>query len=557
MPDKTKPTSRTQSFVSHDYLGLSQHIQVKREAIRAIQQFGTSLCTAPNAGRCSALQQQLEASLTSFFATDDSLLLPIGCAATLAVLSALVEPGDSVFVDEYVQPNVLAAAPKGICHRLPHNAPEALEAALQASSSAGGHRWVVVYGVYPHNGDLGKIKAYLDIAERHGAWLIVDDTDGIGIFGKKGAGRVEEEDALGRVALVTGGLSKALGTLGGFASGRKELIARLRRSVELCSVSTTLPPPCMAAALQSLVLIERYDSERKELLAKADYARTKLRVAGFDITPSASPIMGIVTPNCETAELWATRLLERNIYIATQPAEGHRPAQLRFILTHLHTHRDIDLFVGRLLEVSQPNYPNMAKQRRSSAEISQLIDQATESIVREKGFSGLSIQEVCTRATIEPAMFYRRYPKGFAFYVEQFIREHDFWFDFYNSHPIDNLLGTPEELTYILTALWNRLESDGLLQASLRVELQDSPSEASVEMAKERDALTKPLVELFSASSPQSEQRKVQLAILTAGIQYLALHKKVSPFCGIDFSTLSEETLKEALAEITSMLLRS
>lgn len=151
-------------------------------------------------------------------------------------------------------------------------------------------------------------------------------------------------------------------------------------------------------------------------------------------------------------------------------------------------------------------------------------------------------------------MFYHRYPEGFAFYIEQFIREHDFWLDFYNAHPIDSLSGTPQELTTILMALWEGLSSDELLQASLRAEIQDTPTEASIEMAKKRDTFTAPLVELFSSASASPDKRKVQLAILIAGIQYLALHKQVSPFFGIDFSTLSEQKLQEALAEITELL---
>ena len=103
-------------------------------------------------------------------------------------------------------------------------------------------------------------------------------------------------------------------------------------------------------------------------------------------------------------------------------------------------------------------------------------------------------------------------------------------------------------------SLWSSLCNDGLLKASLRISLQDNPSEASIEIAKERDNQALPLVELFSSSSSNPQRRKIQLAILTAGIQYLALHKDISPFCGIVFNALPIEEMREALQVVIDEL---
>lgn len=432
--------SRMISFVSNDYLGLSQHMQVQSDAIRAINLYGTGFCAAPSIGGYSSLQKRLEASLSLFLHTEDTITFNSGFSANVGMMSALAQKDDVVFLDKGVHRSVFEGVKHCIC---------------------------------------------------------------------------------------------------------KELIDYICYYAGSCCFSVSLPPPCLAAALKSLELIQKYAEERKELLAKAEYARKKLQEAGFSITNSSSPIIGILSPTYDDAILWAERLLERNIYIVPigYPAVSKRHPRLRLALSHLHSYRDIDQFIAKLTQVSKPDYQYMAKQRRSSAEISKLIDQATQEIIREKGFSGLSVQEVCTRA----AIFYHRYPEGFVFYIEKFIREHDFWFDFYNTHSLENLLGTPEELTNILMTLWSSLCNDGLLKASLRIALQDSPSEASVEIAKERDNQALPLVELFSSSSSNPQRRKIQLAILTAGIQYLALHKDISPFCGIDFNDLPIEELREAL----------
>ena len=512
----SQPRSRMISFVSNDYLGLSQHMQVQSDAIRAINLYGTGFCAAPSIGGYSSLQKRLEASLSLFLHTEDTIIFNSGFSANVGMMSALAQKDDVVFLDKGGHRSVFEGVKHCICKVLPHNDLNALENALQRYKADGRNLFVIINGVYSQDGDLGLVQEYLDVSERYNAMLIVDDSHGIGVLGETGAGLLEVKGLLGKVPLVTGSLSKAFGTIGGYVSGRKELIDYIRYYASSCCFSASLPPPCLAAALKSLELIQKYAEERKELLAKAEYARKKLQEAGFSITNSSSPIIGILSP--------------------------------------LHSYRDIDQFIAKLTQVSKPDYQYMAKQRRSSAEISKLIDQATQEIIREKGFSGLSVQEVCTRAAIDPTMFYHRYPEGFVFYIEKFIREHDFWFDFYNTHSLENLLGTPEELTNILMALWSSLCNDGLLKASLRIALQDSPSEASVEIAKERDNQALPLVELFSSSSSNPQRKKIQLAILTAGIQYLALHKDISPFCGIDFNDLPIEELREALQVVIDEL---
>lgn len=198
----------------------------------------------------------------------------------------------------------------------------------------------------------------------------------------------------------------------------------------------------------------------------------------------------------------------------------------------------------------------MPRKRRSSAEIALLIDKATEEIVREKGFSRLSIQEVCERAEIEPALFYRRYPEGFAFYVEKFIRDHDFWLSYYKKFPIQKLNKTPEDLTQILLSFWRQISEDRLLDSLLRLELQDTPLEAAVEVAKARENQTENLVAFYSKGSESPNMLRVQLSILTAGIQYLALHRGVSTFCGIDFTNISEQEIQTALTQLLKGVLK-
>lgn len=542
--------SRMISFVSNDYLGLSQHPLVQSDAIRAINQFGTGFCAAPSIGGYSSLQKRLEDGLSALLKTEDTLIFNSGFSTNVGVLSALIKNEDIVFLDKGVHRSVFEGVKHCVCKILPHNDPESLDSALGRYKEEGRNLFVVIDGVYSQDGDRGLIKEYLEISEKHNAMLIVDDAHGIGVFGETGAGLLEVDGLLGKVPLVTGTLSKAFGSIGGYVSGKKELIDYIRYYAGSCCFSVSLPPSCLAASLRSLELIQKNVSERQELLSKADYARQKLHEAGFATTDSTSPIIGILTPSYDTAILWAERLLKHNIYIVPigYPAVSKRYPRLRLALSSVHSYREIDFFISKLKLVSKDNYTDdMPRKRRSSAEIAQLIDKATEELIREKGFGGLSIQEVCERAEIEPSLFYRRYPEGFAFYVEKFIRDHDFWLSHYEDFDPEKMGGTPEELSQVLMSVWERISTDKLFESLLRLELQDSPLEASVEIAKEREKKTKDLVEVFTRNTHSPEIRKIQLAIITAGIQYLALHKDVSTFCGIDFRNVSSNSIKEAL----------
>lgn len=170
-------------------------------------------------------------------------------------------------------------------------------------------------GVYSQDGDRGFVREYLEVSQRYGALLVVDDAHGIGVLGETGGGLLEELGLLGAVPLVTGTLSKAFGSIGGYVSGRKELVEYIRYYAGSCCFSVSLPPPCLAAALRSLELIQKATFERKGLLAKARYAREKLQEAGFSTTDSTTPIIGVLTPSYDKAVLWAERLLDHNVYI--------------------------------------------------------------------------------------------------------------------------------------------------------------------------------------------------------------------------------------------------
>lgn len=339
---KAYAKSRMISFVSNDYLGLSQHPQVQSDAIRAINQFGTGFCAAPSIGGYSSFQKRLEEGLSKLLHTEDTLVFNSGFSTNIGLFSALAKSDDIVFLDRGVHRSVFEGVKHCTCKILPHNDPEALESALQRYNGEGRNRYVVMDGVYSQDGDRGLVREYLEISQRYGALLVVDDAHGIGVLGETGGGLLEELGLLGAVPLVTGTLSKAFGSIGGYVSGRKELVEYIRYYAGSCCFSVSLPPPCLAAALRSLELIQKATFERKGLLAKAQYAREKLQEAGFSTTDSTTPIIGVLTPSYDKAVLWAERLLDHNVYIVPigYPAVSKRAPRLRLALSSsLHIER--------------------------------------------------------------------------------------------------------------------------------------------------------------------------------------------------------------------------
>lgn len=546
------------SFVSNDYLGLSQHEKVRSAAIKAIRTYGVGACAAPSTGGLLKIQKELERGISDLLHTEDTLIFNSGFSANQGTLSAIVRKNDLVLLDSGVHRSVLDGLRHCVRKTIPHNNTIALETTLQRNTVEGQQIFVVIDGVYSQDGDHGMIREYLSICKRHNAILYVDDAHGIGVFGEKGGGLLETLGLEGRVPLVSGSLSKAFGSIGGFVSGKKALIDYIRYYAGSCCFSVSLPPPCLASALEALQIIRKSAEARNELQAKAQYARVALTKAGFAISPSNSPIIGIYTPTYEDAILWAERLLSRNIYIVPigYPAVSKRYPRLRLALSNLHSYQDIDRLIRELQFVSKKDFKVMTKKRRSSAEITQLIDQATNEIIEEKGITELTLAEICERATIEPPYFYTRYPDGFASYVENFIRENDFWFWHFDEDDYGKMAGTPEDLTTILTELWESLISNNYMRSSLRLELQDKPSDLAKDLAEKRDRRAEALVSKFSSQNDDDEKTRIQLAILASGLHYLALHKDVSEFCGIDFKAISSDKISAATHDLAKAILK-
>lgn len=202
----------------------------------------------------------------------------------------------------------------------------------------------------------------------------------------------------------------------------------------------------------------------------------------------------------------------------------------------------------------------MAKRKRSSQEITDLIYKATSEIIEEKGISGLTVRGICDRATVEYQMFYNRFPLGFDDFLKKYLVENDFWLGQLKDAHFPKLEKTSEGVACIYADLWEHLNNNRLMNSVLRMELQENPGEMAIETAQKREELAKGLVsrlvENFEDSSPNSEDTRIFLALMTAGMYFLNLQKNISTFCGIDFSDENiYDKLQRALIHIIPRVL--
>jgi AcrR family transcriptional regulator len=189
----------------------------------------------------------------------------------------------------------------------------------------------------------------------------------------------------------------------------------------------------------------------------------------------------------------------------------------------------------------------MTRRKRSSEEVTRLINEATAQLIEESGMSALTIQNICRRAGVEYQMFYNRYPNGIESYIERYVLENDLWLGHFLHR--GKGLKANDDLQEAFTKIWDSVSNNSMLRSILRLELSDTPRAIAYYTANEREERSQKLVsDYIDKLAPKDEEStRIQLALVVAGIYYLAMRKDVSNFCGIDFSKISREKLVRAL----------
>jgi 8-amino-7-oxononanoate synthase len=345
---------------SNNYLGLTNHPEVKRAAAQALEQYGTGCAGSRLLNGTLDIHVELEERLAQFMRREAALVFSTGFQVNLGVLSCLLGRQDRVFLDCLDHASIIDGTRLGFAktQKFAHNDMRDLERKL-ARSPADKGKLVVVDGVFSMEGDLADLTTVTKLATQYGAGVMVDDAHGLGVFGRNGRGTPEHFGVEDQVDLVMGTFSKSLATVGGFVAGDQSVIDYIKHNARSAIFSAAPPPASVAAALEALAIVQREPDRRERLWQNTRYMRSELRTLGFDTGDSESPIIPIVIGSDLDTFRAVKRLHEEGVFanavISPAVPPGCSMIRTSYMATHERKHLDraLDVLakVGRELGV--------------------------------------------------------------------------------------------------------------------------------------------------------------------------------------------------------------
>ena len=347
--------SEVVNLCSNNYLGLANHPALVEAAHRALDTYGYGMASVRFICGTQTVHRQLEERVSAFLGTEDTILYSSCFDANTGLFETILGEADAVISDSLNHASVIDGIRLCKAHRFRFaNGDMAdLEAKLEAAVDAR-YRLVVTDGVFSMDGILADVPAIADLAERHDAMVMVDDSHAVGFVGDRGRGTAEATGAEGRVDILTGTFGKALGgASGGYASGPAEMIGWLRQRSRPYLFSNSLAPVIAATTLRALDLIEESDELRVKLAANAALFRMGMEAAGFTLAGAGHPIIPVMLGDALVATEMAARLLDEGIYVIgfSFPVVPEGEARIRTQMSAAHSTVDIEQAVDAFARV--------------------------------------------------------------------------------------------------------------------------------------------------------------------------------------------------------------
>jgi glycine C-acetyltransferase len=345
------------NFCANNYLGLSSHPDVIAAAHAALDERGYGLSSVRFICGTQDRHKDLEAAISKFLGTEDAILYSSCFDANGGVFETLLGPEDAIISDALNHASIIDGIRlcKAQRHRWEHGDLDQLEDLLKASQSAR-LRMVATDGVFSMDGDIARLDAICDLADRYGAMVMVDDSHATGFVGKTGRGTAELRGCMDRIDVYTSTLGKALGgASGGFTSGKKEIIDLLRNRSRPYLFSNTLAPPIVGGSLAALALISRSTELRDRLERNAERFREAMTTAGFALRPGQHPIVPVMLGDARLAADFAGKLLAEGIYVVgfSFPVVPRGQARIRVQLSAAHSDADVDRAVAAFAKIGK------------------------------------------------------------------------------------------------------------------------------------------------------------------------------------------------------------
>ncbi len=345
------------NFCANNYLGLSNHPKIIEGSKKAMNSHGYGLSSVRFICGTQDIHKQLEKTIADFFGTDDTILYAACFDANGGVFEPLFDENDAIISDALNHASIIDGVRlcKAARYRFAHADMEDLEKQLQAAQ-AQRHRIIVTDGVFSMDGDIAKMDEICRLAEKYDALVLTDECHSAGFIGKTGRGAPEYHNVLDKVDIITGTLGKALGGgLGGFTTGRKEIIDILRQRSRPYLFSNSLSPAIVGASLAVFDLIGEDTSYRDKLMDNTAYFKKEISEAGFDLKPSDSAIVALMLYDAALSQKFASRMLEEGIYVIGfyYPVVPKEQARIRIQLSAAHEKHHLDKAIDAFIKVGK------------------------------------------------------------------------------------------------------------------------------------------------------------------------------------------------------------
>ena len=346
------------NLCSNNYLGFANDPRLKHAAQDAVEQYGVGPAAVRSIAGTTVLHTELEKKLARFKRVEATLSFQSGFNSNIATIPALVGKEDFIFSDELNHASIidgcrLSGAP---IIRFEHCNPASLEQKLKENPPGPGHRALIITdGVFSMDGDIAPLPPLVEMAEKYGAMMMVDDAHGEGVLGEGGRGAVDHFHMHGRVDVEIGTLSKAFGVVGGFVAGPGLIIEHLRQKGRPFLFSSALTPADVAACSAAVDILESSDELVRKLWSNARYFKDRMRKAGFDTGKSETPITPVMLGEAKTAQEFSRRLFDEGVFSMAIgfPTVPMGKARIRVMISATHSEQDLDYGVEKFAQIGK------------------------------------------------------------------------------------------------------------------------------------------------------------------------------------------------------------
>jgi glycine C-acetyltransferase len=343
------------NLCANNYLGLAQHPDVLAASKKALDDWGYGLASVRFICGTQGVHKQLEAKLSEFLGTEDTILYGSCFDANGGLFETLLGAEDTIISDELNHASIidgvrLCKAQRG---RYLNNNMTDLEAKLAAPSR---FKMIATDGVFSMDGYIANLPAICDLAEKYHALVMVDDSHSVGFMGRRGRGTHEYHNVMSRVDVITGTLGKALGgASGGYTSGRKEIIEMLRQRSRPYLFSNTLAPAIAGASLKVLEMLTASTELRDRLEANTNFFRAGMSQLGFNILPGTHPIVPVMLGDAALAAKFADAMLAKGVYVIgfSYPVVPQGKARIRTQISAAHSQADLEKAIDAFAAVKR------------------------------------------------------------------------------------------------------------------------------------------------------------------------------------------------------------